>query len=338
MRRRALIVGMGAATALPAVAQARPPAKPNIGILVLGDPDPQPFVKTFREGLHELGYVEGQNIVLDIRSAKGDSNRLSYLAETLVRSNVDILVAYQTPAATAAQKATRSIPIVMAYVGDPVATGLVSSLSRPGGNITGSSTVADELAGKNLELLRQFLPSAHRVGVLANAVDTFTEPFLEQVRQAAGHLSFEVQLYLIHPGDNSPIEPAQTGHRRADAQVSPSDDLADLGVFPRRRPDVVRCKPGRKPASIRVLRRQDPEGQQTWRFADPATNQVRAGHQPQDRQGARIDCPAAVARPLRRGDRMKLRNFRFGSFPEVAAQRSHVRYSALPIRTRPFSP
>jgi nitroreductase len=155
MRRRALIVGMGAATALPAVAQARPRTKPNIGILVLGDPDPQPFVKTFREGLHELGYVEGQNVVLDIRSAKGDSNRLSYLAETLVRSNVDILVAYQTPAATAAQKATRSIPIVMAYVGDPVATGLVSSLSRPGGNITGSSTVADELAGKNHELLRE---------------------------------------------------------------------------------------------------------------------------------------------------------------------------------------
>jgi len=230
MRRRALIVGMGAATALPVVAQARPPAKPNIGILVLGDPDPQPFVKTFREGLHELGYVEGQNIVLDIRSAKGDSNRLSYLAETLVGSNVDILVAYQTPAATAAQKATRSIPIVMAYVGDPVATGLVSSLSRPGGNITGSSTVADELAGKNLELLRQFLPSAHRVGVLANAVDTFTEPFLEQVRQAAGHLSFEVQLYLIHPGDNTGRAFSQMRSDRVDVVIVQSSLL---------RPDTV---------------------------------------------------------------------------------------------------
>jgi putative ABC transport system substrate-binding protein len=174
--------GGAAAWPLAALAQQH---NPKIGVLVAGTPDPQPFWTTFQKALLDLGYVEGQNIQFEYRSAGGDISRLKELASDLVRDNVDIIVGWQTPAVTAAKQATHSVPIVMASAGDPVGTGLVASLARPGGNVTGMAGVAAEVAGKSVELIRQLIPSSTQVAALYNGPDPFSKPFLEHV-QAAG--------------------------------------------------------------------------------------------------------------------------------------------------------
>src|SRR5215207_8079237 len=178
MKRRefiALIGGGVVAGPLPVRAQAR---VYTIGALFLGNADPNVFLKPFREGLRELGYAEDRNIRLEIRSAEGQPGLLPDKAAELVRLKVDAIVAWQTPPATAARQATSEIPIVMAGVGDPVGTGLVASLARPGSNVTGTSAGVAEVAGKNVELIREVLPAARRIGVLANETDPFTTPYL----------------------------------------------------------------------------------------------------------------------------------------------------------------
>lgn len=149
----ALLLGQGAA-------RAEDDRLPTLGILALGNPDPAAFLKDFKAGLSGLGYAEGKNIRLEFRSAEGDAQRLAPLARELVAMKVDVLVAYQTPAATAAKAATSELPIVMAGAADPVGTGLVQSLARPGGNVTGVSGAVSELSAKNLELIREVLPEA----------------------------------------------------------------------------------------------------------------------------------------------------------------------------------
>jgi putative tryptophan/tyrosine transport system substrate-binding protein len=207
MRRRQVITAIaGAAWAWQLGARAQQPRTPRIGVLALGNPDPEPFWKALRDGLRELGHVEEESIAFDFRSAEGKSDLLPGLAAEMVRAKVDIIVAYQTPAATAAKQATRDIPVVMAGVGDPVATGLVASLARPGGNVTGSSGVVAELAGKNLEALREMLPSVRRVGVLASTTDPFTKPFLEQLELAARNTGVETTPIMVHPA--AEFEPA----------------------------------------------------------------------------------------------------------------------------------
>ena len=164
MRRREFITLFGGAAAasmlwpLPLAAQR--PKLPTIGVLLTANPEP--FWSEFRAGLREHGYIEGQNIAFEFRSADGKLDLLRALADELVRLKVDIIVASQTPAVIAARQATSEIPIVMAPAGDPVGTGLVSSLARPGGNITGLSGTAAELGAKTLELVREVLPHAAR--------------------------------------------------------------------------------------------------------------------------------------------------------------------------------
>jgi len=137
MRRREFITILGGAAAWPMAAARAQARLPKIGVLVSANPEP--FWSEFRHGLREYGYSEGQNIYFEFRSADGNPNRLRDLANELVRLKVDIMVAHFTPSAIAAKQATTEIPIVMAPVGDPVGTGLISSLARPGGNITGLS-------------------------------------------------------------------------------------------------------------------------------------------------------------------------------------------------------
>jgi putative ABC transport system substrate-binding protein len=181
-RRDVIALVGGAATAWPLAARAQHPAKlPVIGALVIGNTDPEQFWREFRQGLRDLGYVEGQNIRFEFRSAQGDASRLPELAAELVRLKVDVIVTWFTPTAVAARQATRDIPIVMAETGDPIGTGLVASLPRPGGNVTGIASVTAELAGKSVQLIRDLLPSARRVTALANVTDPFSKPFLEQI-------------------------------------------------------------------------------------------------------------------------------------------------------------
>jgi len=182
IRRREFIITLGSMTVAPPLA-ARPqqPKVPTIGALVIGNISPEEFWREFRQGLRDLGYVEGQNIRFEFRSAEGHLDRLPELAAELVRLKVDIIVTWFTPTAVAAKQATREIPIVMAETGDPIGTGLVASLPRPGGNVTGIAAVTAELAGKCVQLIRDMLPSARRVSALANVTDPFSKPFLQQI-------------------------------------------------------------------------------------------------------------------------------------------------------------
>src|SRR5215213_12013805 len=171
MRRREFIGLLGANTAMLPMAVYAQPKMPTIGALVIGNISPEQFWREFRQGLRDLGYIDGQNIRFEFRSAEGHLDRLPELAAELVRLKVDVFVTWFTPTALAAKQATREIPIVMAETGDPVGTGLVASLSRPGGNVTGIASATAELAGKSVELIRDMLPWARRVTALANATD-----------------------------------------------------------------------------------------------------------------------------------------------------------------------
>ena len=167
---------------------------PTIGILTLASDDP--LAKVLREGLRQLGYIEGQNIVFEHRFVDGKVHRLPDLAGELVRLKVDVIVARSTPVVQAAKNATNTIPIVIS-VPDSVGSGFVASLARPGGNITGTSSIMPELAGKRLELLREILPKLSRVAFLAHAGDPSHPQFIKQVQDAAESGRIQVQSVVV---------------------------------------------------------------------------------------------------------------------------------------------
>ena len=218
MKRRDFTLLLGASAAWPLAALAQPRGRnPVIGYLILGNPEPS--FSFFKEGLRKLGYEDGRNVQIEFRSAEGKSEHLAGLATELVRLKVDILVAAQTPAATAAKRATSQIPIVMAGVGDPVGTGLIASLARPGGNITGTSGTGTEMGAKTLELVRELIPSAKRVAVLANATDPFTKPFLDQLQRAGRALSLEISPITIRETSEIGAAFPEMVKRRTDAVI-----------------------------------------------------------------------------------------------------------------------
>ena len=220
MRRRALIVSVGGALAAwPLALRAQQLRVPTLGVLVVGTPDPTTFWRVLREGLRELGYIEGQTVRFDFRSAEGNPDALANLAAELVRAKVDVIVTFQTPAAIAAKQATREIPIVMAPAGDPIETGLVASLARPGGNVTGLSGLNAELIGKNLQYCRDILPSLRRVAVLANASDPFNRPFVKQIQNAAVAMNIEVRLFMVGRPDELDASLAQAAKDGVDAVI-----------------------------------------------------------------------------------------------------------------------
>jgi putative ABC transport system substrate-binding protein len=158
---------------------------------------PERFRAEFREALRESGYVEGQNVPVDYRwVTAGQTDLLNDLAVELVRLQVDLIVASPTPAAQAAKRATATIPIVF-NAGDPVGTGLVTSLARPGGNATGIGGTGAELGSKYLELLRDLLPTVTHVAALVHATDPFARPFLEHIESAARNLGVRIQPVVV---------------------------------------------------------------------------------------------------------------------------------------------
>jgi putative ABC transport system substrate-binding protein len=218
-RREFLVFAGSAIVAWPGAGRAQSGKVTRIGLLVLGNPDPGQFLTELRAGLRLLGHVEGESIQFEFRSADGNQNRLPALAAELVGLKVDIIVAFQTPTVIAAKKATNDIPIVMCPAGDPVATGLVASLSRPGGNVTGVSGATAELGGKNLELIREVLPSARRVAALANAPDPFHRPFLQYVEKAASTLDFEFKAVLLQRPETIEASFLEVAKWRAEAVI-----------------------------------------------------------------------------------------------------------------------
>jgi putative tryptophan/tyrosine transport system substrate-binding protein len=173
--------------------------------------------ETFRQGLRELGYVEGKNLVIEWRSAEGKLDRVPALAAELVRLKVDVIVTIGSSVSRSAKEATSTIPIVMAQVNDPVGDGLVASLARPGGNITGLSTLAPELSGKRLELLKEVVPQLSRVAVMGTSTIPGNAQQLKETELAAGAFGVKVQyLDVLKPKE---VESAFRGASKARAEA-----------------------------------------------------------------------------------------------------------------------
>jgi len=184
---------------------------------------PNPQVESFRQGLRELGYVEGKNIIVEFRYAEGKFERLPDLAAELVRLKVDVIVTASTPAIRAAQHATNTIPIVMANVGDPIAQGFVASLARPGGNITGFTNISPDLSTKRLELLKEVSPKILRVAVFQNAAQH--GPAMKEVEKAAKFLRVQLLSPEVRGPDDLDMAFEAVTRERADALLTLSNPL-----------------------------------------------------------------------------------------------------------------
>jgi putative ABC transport system substrate-binding protein len=279
----ALTGGVAMAASLAAAAQ---PAKvPVIGVLVVGLPGAEKFWRLFRDNMRRLGYIDGQSVRYEFRSDQGQIARLPELAAELVRLKVDLIVTWFTPAAVAAKQATRDIPIVMATAGDPLAAGLVDSLARPGGNVTGISGMASDLAGKCVELSGELVPRAKRVAALVNAPDPFSKAFLDKIQAAGKSTGVAIEPVLIQTlaeldpafaalaksaPDTVIVQPSLPTQRLVDLAlkhripaVSPSRPFVEAGGLMSYSPDaadlyrqaaniVVKVLKGAKPADLPV--------------------------------------------------------------------------------------
>jgi hypothetical protein len=322
LRRRdfiALVGGAAAAWPVSARAQQQP-----VRIGFLGSTSAARFgsrIEAFRSGLRDFGYLEGKTIVIAFRWADEKYDQLPALAAELVRENVDVIVTHGTPGTLAAKHATTAIPIVVLYIGDAVATGVVASLRQPGGNVTGSSYFLPQLMSKRLELLKEAMPHITKAAVLVkpdNPLFALTLPALE----AAGSLmNIGLQRFDAHgPNDFEPAFRAMakaggrcgrdSGRRnisqqRASDRRSCLEAIAPLGGIERdrrsRRPDRVRCGSTRDVPSRGGVRRQGPQGHQSPRPPCRAGRQVRNRSQHACRKDARRHDTTSV---LLRADRV----------------------------------
>ncbi len=193
--RRGFLAGLGAVALTAPHGAGAQPAGRTYRIAYLGNSSPTleaELVTAFRQGLHELGYLEGRNLVIDYRWAEGRYDRFPALAAAALRAKPDVIVTAGTPGALAAKKSTTTVPIVLAVIADPVGVGIVPSLARPGTNITGSATMLHELAGKRLEVLRELLPSTSRIAVVWNPSNPANASLIRELQTAAAALRLTV--------------------------------------------------------------------------------------------------------------------------------------------------
>jgi putative ABC transport system substrate-binding protein len=224
MKRRDFIAGLGLAAAWPVAARAQQPVLPVIGFLNGASPGGYATsVAAFRQGLKEVGYVEGQNVAIEFRWAEGQYDRVPAMAAELVRRQVAVIVA-NTPGNLAAKAATTTIPIVFTVANDPVQIGLVASLARPGGNVTGATQLGVEIAPKQLQLAHELVPTATIIAVLVNPTNPNTEALVRDLQAAARILG--VQLHILHANAERDFDTvfASWGQLRAGALVIGSID------------------------------------------------------------------------------------------------------------------
>jgi putative ABC transport system substrate-binding protein len=227
MRRREFITLLGgAAAAWPLAARAQQAGKiRTIGLLSPASRSPSTGSTALFDALAELGWIEGKNVVFERRYAENRLERLPELAAELVRLNVDVIVAIGTLGPLAAKRATSTIPIVMTAAGDPLGTGLVASLARPGGNVTGMSLMAPDLGGKRLELLRELLPGLARVAVLWNAANPYPAIVFKETQAAGRTLGIEVQSLEVRGPDDFDGAFDTARKQRPDALITVEDPL-----------------------------------------------------------------------------------------------------------------
>ena len=199
MNRRQFLLGVSLGLVTPRTLEAQDANRAwRVGFLGPGSyASGDPRVEALWQGFRELGYVEGRNLTLELRWAEGNAKRLPALAAELAKLRVDAIVTQGTQATDAARRAVTTVPIVFAVAGDPVGSGLVTSLARPGGNVTGLSDIAPEIAGKRLELLREALPGINRIGVLWNAANPSAEPQMKHTAAVARSLGVHVRSFEL---------------------------------------------------------------------------------------------------------------------------------------------
>jgi putative ABC transport system substrate-binding protein len=331
MKRREFIAGIGAASAWPLAARAQQPAGRvyRIGYQSIAPREPTlHLIKAFEDGLRSLGYRVGDNVAIEYRFADGEMERLPALAADLVRLGVDIIVATGlNPSAVAAMKATTTIPIVMTNSVDPVGTGLVASLARPGGNVTGlAGDAGGEILGKRFELLKETLPNLSRLGILwnpdvafirnrqtlmteiartlglttipveARGVDTLEQAFAALVRERAQAFVMQGDSVLF----NYRGQIAEMSLRNRLPAAAPPEGVCGCGF-----PSDLRGRCSRSLSSVSRLCRQDTQGCEACRPAGRTTDQVRTGNQFEDRKGACRRSADIAAATRRRGDRIE---------------------------------
>src|SRR5262245_32309133 len=323
-RRKFLATLGGAAATWPLAARAQQPAMPVIGFLHTASPDAYALMlAAFHRGLHEAGYVEGRNVAIEYRWGAGQYDQLPALAADLVRRGVAVIAATGGESSVlAAKAATATIPIVFIST-DPVKLGLVASLNRPGGKLTGVNTLNTELVAKRLELLHELVPTATIIGALINPESPTAEALTSDLHSAARILG--LQLHVLHASTEREIDTAfrALAQLRAGGLVIGSDgffnsrsercldgrppDTCDLPVSRVRccrRPDELRrqyC--GLVPSRWRLYRTH-PQRREAGRPPGAAVHKSRADHQSQDRPCARHHFSNLSARPRRRGDRV----------------------------------
>jgi putative ABC transport system substrate-binding protein len=224
MKRRVFITLLGAAAACPFAAHAEQPAMPVIGLLHSGSPKPNEIlVAAFRDGLKEAGHVEGKNVAIEYRWAEGRYDRLPGLADDLVRRKVAVIFGAGPPAAHAAAAATKTIPVVFVSGDDPVKSGLVASLNRPGANVTGAAMFTGQLAAKQLGLLRELAPKAAVVAMLVNPNNPLTKAVIADFEAAAAVTGHHIQ--IVNASDEGEIDKAFATLKelRADALIVGAD-------------------------------------------------------------------------------------------------------------------
>ena len=284
MRRRDFMrMVTGSAVLAPLVARAQPSRIARIGALYIGIADADSFKKELREGLRQLGYVDGQHVAFEFRSAEGKLDRLPGLAAELVRLKVDVIVALYVPCALAAKQATRDIPIVF-IAGDPVETGIVPSLARPGGNITGVSLMAIASHAKSIELIRDMLPSARRVGVLGQSTNpVFAKAMVDEVLLAGGPTGMKIQpVVMIRAADEAETAFATMVRDRADAVIVQGSlavkSLTDVAIKYR----VPTASTTRSFADIGGLMAFGADGPAAVRHGATFVHRILQGRQPKD--------------------------------------------------------
>jgi putative ABC transport system substrate-binding protein len=238
MLGRMLVLGLTILLAVGAV-EAQPKGQARrIGIL-LYDGAPPGFLEAFRDELRALGRVEGPDLAIETRDAAGRAERLGALAEELARIKVDVILALNTPAVQAAKKATATIPIVMARAGDPVKSGLVSSLARPGGNVTGLSYNNADLGPKRIQLLREIVPGLSRAAVLSNSTNPGHTPPIPALEAAGTELGIKLLSVRVRGPSEFPAAFQATGRARAQALL-----VLDDTTFTRHREEILRLAAG----------------------------------------------------------------------------------------------
>lgn len=317
MRRRDFIKVLGGGVgvaAWPLSARAQRTAMPVIGYLAAGAPNSEARLHdAFVKGLGESGYEIGKNARIEYRWAENQYDRLPSMAADLVRQEVAVLAATTTPAARAAKAATGTIPIVFTTIADPVQIGFVTSLNRPGGNVTGATMLSVEVGPKLVELLHAAVPSVGTMVLLINPTNPNAETQSKSMEQAA--LKLGLKLHVLNASTERDLDAvfARLGELKCPGKGAwridgPQQDACDLhlvGVRSIRRPDQLWREPGRRMAPGRHLRRTDSQRRETGRASGHSANDVRIHDQSQNREGARCIYSLAAYRKRRRDHRMK---------------------------------